>query len=192
MSDPGLVSDQERYRQVTKAYRELEKTIARYREYKDVARQIKESQALMQDEELRAMAREELQTLERRKEALLVELRALLLPKDPHDEKNVILEIRAGTGGDEASLFAGELFRMYGRYAERRGWQVEVLNLSQTGLGGLKEVIALINGRQVYSRLEHQSGVHPGQRAAATPSSGRPPTPPRTRRGVPGAGEVQG
>jgi len=173
MSDPGLVSDQDRYRQVTKAYRELERTIAKYGEYKDVARQIQESQALMQDEEMRAMAREELQSLELRRETLLAELRALLLPKDPNDEKNVILEIRAGTGGEEASLFASELFRMYSRYAERRGWQVEVLNLSQSGLGGVKEVIALINGRQVYSRLKHESGVHRVQRVPATESSGR-------------------
>src|SRR6267142_2474262 len=121
MSVPGLVSDQDRYRQVTKAYRELERTITTYGDYKNVARQIQESQALM-----------------------------------PNDEKNVILEIRAGTGGEEASLFASERFRMYSRYAERRGWQVEVLNLSQSGLGGVKEVIALINGRQVYSRLKHE------------------------------------
>jgi len=191
MSDPGLVSDQERYRQVTKAYRELEKTIARYREYKEVARQIRDSQALMQDEEMRAMAREELQSLEQRKEALLAELRTLLLPKDPNDEKNVILEIRAGTGGEEASLFASELFRMYGRYAERRGWQVEVLTLSQTGLGGVKEVIALINGRQVYSRLKHESGVHRVQRVPATEGSGRIHTSTATVAVLPEADDVQ-
>src|SRR2546425_8207270 len=191
MSDPGLVSDQERYRQVTKTYRELEKTIARYREYKDVARQIKESQALMQDEEMRAMAREELQSLEQRKEALLAGLRALLLPKDPNDEKNVILEIRAGTGGEEASLFASELFRMYGRYAERRGWQIEVLTLSQPGLGGVKEVIALISGRQVYSRLKHESGVHRVQRVPETESSGRIHTSTATVAVLPEADDVQ-
>src|SRR2546425_9679930 len=162
-----------------------------FRSYKDVARQIQESQALMQDEELRAMAREELQTLEERREALLVELRALLLPKDPNDEKNVILEIRAGTGGDEASLFAGELFRMYGRYAERRGWQVEVLNLSQTGLGGLKEVIALISGKQVYSRLKRESGVHRVQRVPATEASGRIHTSTATVAVLPEADDVQ-
>src|SRR5881628_669191 len=191
MSDPGLVSDQDRYRQVTRAYRELERTIAKYGEYKDVARQIQESQALMQDEEMRAMAREELQALEQRKETLLAELRALLLPKDPNDEKNVILEIRAGTGGEEASLFASELFRMYSRYAERRGWQVEVLNLSQTGLGGIKEVIALINGRQVYSRLKHESGVHRVQRVPATESSGRIHTSTATVAVLPEADDVQ-
>ena len=191
MSDPTLVSDQERYRQVTKNYHELEKTVSKYREYKDVARQIQESQALMNDEEMRAMAREELQSLEQRRDALLAELRTLLLPKDPNDEKNVIVEIRAGTGGEEASLFAGELYRMYSRYAERRGWQVEVLNLSQTGLGGLKEAIALISGKQVYSRLKHESGVHRVQRVPATESSGRIHTSTATVAVLPEADDVQ-
>jgi peptide chain release factor 1 len=191
MSDPSLVSDQDRYRQVTKSYSELEKTVSRYREYKEVARQIQESQALMNDEEMRAMAREELQSLEQRREALLAELRTLLLPKDPNDEKNVIVEIRAGTGGEEASLFAGELFRMYSRYAERRGWQVEVLTMSQTGLGGLKEAIALISGNKVYSRLKHESGVHRVQRVPATESSGRIHTSTATVAVLPEADDVQ-
>jgi len=191
MSDPSLVSDQDRYRQVTKSYSELEKTVARYREYKNVARQIQESQALMNDEEMRAMAREELLSLEQRREALLAELRTLLLPRDPNDEKNVIVEIRAGTGGEEASLFAGELFRMYSRYAERRGWQVELLTTSQTGLGGLKEAIALISGKQVYSRLKHESGVHRVQRVPATESSGRIHTSTATVAVLPEADDVQ-
>jgi peptide chain release factor 1 len=191
MSDPSLVSDQDRYRQVTKSYSELEKTVARYREYKNVVRQIQESQSLMNDEEMRAMAREELLSLEQRREALLAELRTLLLPRDPNDEKNVIVEIRAGTGGDEASLFAGELFRMYSRYAERRGWQVELLTTSQTGLGGLKEAIALISGKQVYSRLKHESGVHRVQRVPATESSGRIHTSTATVAVLPEADDVQ-
>ncbi|MGH9749268.1 MAG: peptide chain release factor 1 [Candidatus Polarisedimenticolia bacterium] len=191
LSDPALVSDQERYRQTTKAYSDLERTIARYREFQDVERQIGDSRALLLDEELKSMARDELQTLETRREALLQELRALLLPKDPNDEKNVILEIRAGTGGEEASLFAGELFRMYGRYAERRGWQVEVLNLSSSGLGGIKEAIALISGRQVYSRLKHESGVHRVQRVPATESSGRIHTSTATVAVLPEADDVQ-
>ena len=191
MSDPSLVSDQDRYRQVTKSYSELEKTVSRYREYKDVVRQIQESQALMNDEEMRAMAREELQSLEQRREALLAELRTLLLPRDPNDEKNVIVEIRAGTGGEEASLFAGELFRMYSRYAERRGWQVEVLTMSQTGLGGLKEAIALISGKQVYSRLKHESGVHRVQRVPDTEASGRIHTSTATVAVLPEADDVQ-
>ncbi len=191
MSDPSLVSDQDRYRQVTKSYSELEKTVSRYREYKNVVRQIQEAQALMNDEEMRAVAREELQSLEQRREALLAELRTLLLPRDPNDEKNVIVEIRAGTGGEEASLFAGELFRMYSRYAERRGWQVEVLTMSQTGLGGLKEAIALISGKQVYSRLKHESGVHRVQRVPDTEASGRIHTSTATVAVLPEADDVQ-
>jgi peptide chain release factor 1 len=191
LSDPALVSDQERYRQTAKAYSDLERTIARYREFREVERQIEDSRALLLDEEFKTMARDELQTLETRREALLRELRALLLPKDPNDEKNVILEIRAGTGGEEASLFAGELFRMYGRYAERRGWQVEVLNLSSSGLGGIKEVIALISGKQVYSRLKHESGVHRVQRVPATESSGRIHTSTATVAVLPEADDVQ-
>src|SRR5262249_45507729 len=151
----------------------------------------RETQALMADEEMRAMAREEQAALEPRKTALLADLRALLMPRDPNDEKNVILEIRAGTGGEEASLFASELFRMYSRYAGGRGWQVEVLTLSQSGLGGLKEVIALINGRQVYSRLKHESGVHRVQRVPATEGSGRIHTSTATVAVLPEADDVQ-
>jgi peptide chain release factor 1 len=191
MSGPALVSDQERFRQTAKSYAELEKIILKYREYKEVLRQIRESRALMDDEEMRSMAREELQLLEARGEVLLAELRALLLPKDPNDEKNVILEIRAGTGGEEASLFASELFRMYSRYAERRGWQIEVLNLSSSGLGGIKEAIALISGRQVYSRLKHESGVHRVQRVPATEASGRIHTSTATVAVLPEADDIQ-
>lgn len=191
MADPGLVSDQDRYRQAAKAYADLEKTVLRYREYREIERGIRDSQSLLQDDELKAMAREELETLEARRATLLEELRTLILPKDPNDEKNVILEIRAGTGGEEASLFAGELFRMYGRYAERRGWQVEILSLSSTGLGGIKEVIALVNGRQVYSRLKHESGVHRVQRVPATESSGRIHTSTSTVAVLPEADDVQ-
>jgi peptide chain release factor 1 len=191
MGDPGMVSDPDRYRQSAKSYAELEKVVLKYREYKDVARQIRESQALLGDEEMRAMAREELASLETRRDALLSELRTYLLPRDPNDEKNVLVEIRAGTGGEEASLFAAELYRMYSRYAERRGWQVEVMNLSSTGLGGIKEVIALISGRQVYSRLKHESGVHRVQRVPETESSGRIHTSTATVAVLPEADDVQ-
>jgi len=191
MGDPALVSDQERYRQTARSYAELEKIVPKFREFKDVLRQIRESQALLNDEEMKAMAREELQALESRRDLLESELRALLLPRDPNDEKNVILEIRAGTGGDEASLFASELFRMYSRYAERRGWQIEVLNLSSSGLGGIKEVIALISGRQVYSRLKHESGVHRVQRVPETEASGRIHTSTATVAVLPEADDVQ-
>jgi peptide chain release factor 1 len=191
MSDPSLVADQERYRTTAKSCADLEKTVTRYQEYKDVLRQIKEAQTLMQDEEMKAVAREELQSLEPRRQALEAELSALLLPKDPNDEKNVILEIRAGTGGEEASLFAGELYRMYSRYAERRGWQIEVLNMNGTGLGGLKEAIALISGKQVYSRLKLESGVHRVQRVPATEASGRIHTSTATVAVLPEADDVQ-
>jgi peptide chain release factor 1 len=137
------------------------------------------------------MAREEVAVLEPKREAMLLELRALLLPKDPNDEKNVILEIRAGTGGEEASLFAAELFRMYTRYAERRGWQIETLTMSTSGLGGLKEVIALIAGKQVYSRLKHESGVHRVQRVPATEAAGRIHTSTATVAVLPEADDVQ-
>jgi peptide chain release factor 1 len=191
MSDPSLVADQDRYRQATKTYSDLEKTVAKYREYKEVVRQIRDSQSLMGDEDLKAMAREEIAALEGRRGVLLAELRTLVLPKDPNDEKNVILEIRAGTGGEEASLFAAELFRMYSRYAERRAWQVEILTLSSSDLGGIKEVIALINGRQVYSRLKHESGVHRVQRVPATEGSGRIHTSTATVAVLPEADDVQ-
>jgi peptide chain release factor 1 len=191
MGDPALVSDQERYRQTTRSYHDLEKVVLKFREYKDVERQIRESEALLGDKELEGMAREEVQSLAPRRDALLAELRELLIPKDPNDEKNVILEIRAGTGGEEASLFAGELFRMYSRYAERRGWQVEVLTMSSSGLGGVKEVIALINGRQAYSRLKHESGVHRVQRVPATEAAGRIHTSTATVAVLPEADDVQ-
>ena len=191
LGEPGLVADQDRYRQTAKAYADLEKTVLKFREYREVERHIRESQTLLQDEELKAMAREELAGLETRRGTLLEELRALVLPKDPNDEKNVILEIRAGTGGEEASLFAGELFRMYSRYAERRGWQLEVLSISASGLGGIKEAIALIGGRQVYGRLKHESGVHRVQRVPATEASGRIHTSTATVAVLPEADDVQ-
>ncbi len=191
MSDPALVADQDRYRQITRAFAELERIVLKYREYQNVTRQIRDSESLLNDEEMRAVAREDLATLQPRRESLLGELRALLLPKDPNDEKNVIVEIRAGTGGEEASLFAAELFRMYSRYAERRGWQIEVLTMSSTGLGGIKEVIALISGRQVYSRLKHESGVHRVQRVPETEASGRIHTSTATVAVLPEADDVQ-
>ena len=173
LSDPQLVADQKRYRETTRAYAEVEKIVLKFREYQEVVRQIAESKALLEDEEMKVMAREELVSLQGRRDGLLAELRNLLLPKDPNDERNAILEIRAGTGGVEASLFASDLFRMYSRYAERRGWQVEAMSLSSSGLGGAKEVIALISGRQVYGRLKYESGVHRVQRVPETEASGR-------------------
>jgi peptide chain release factor 1 len=191
MGDPGVASDPERYRQIAKTYSELERVVLKFREFRRVEEEIRDAQALLDDPDMKGMAKEDLDTLLPRREGLVGELRALLLPRDPNDEKNVILEIRAGTGGEEASLFASELFRMYSRYAERRGWQVEVLTMSSTGLGGLKEVIALISGRQVYSRLKHESGVHRVQRVPATESSGRIHTSTATVAVLPEADDVQ-
>jgi peptide chain release factor 1 len=144
----------------------------------------------MKDPDMRELAQDELRSLEQKRDALLADIRFLLVPKDPNDEKNVVLEIRAGTGGDEAALFASDLFRMYSRYAERQGWRLEVLNLSETGVGGTKEVIALIEGRNVYSRLKYESGVHRVQRVPATEASGRIHTSTATVAVLPEAEEV--
>jgi len=150
--------------------------VEKYREYKDLKRGIADSKAMIADEtdpELRAYAEEELAQLEPRLTQAEQDLKVLLLPKDPNDEKNVILEIRAGTGGDEASLFAAEIFRMYNRYAETNRWKVEVLSTSESGVGGLKEVIAIIEGQGVYSRMKYESGVHRVQRVPKTETQGR-------------------
>jgi peptide chain release factor 1 len=150
--------------------------VEKYREYKDLKRGIEESKTMVAEEsdaELRAYAQEELTRLEERMAATEAELKVLLIPKDPNDEKNVVLEIRAGTGGDEATLFAAEMFRMYSRFAETQRWKVEVLSTSESGVGGLKEVIAIIEGKGVFSRLKYESGVHRVQRVPATEQQGR-------------------
>jgi peptide chain release factor 1 len=168
-------ADAAEYRRSAKTLSELEPLVQKFREYKSVEQDITGAEELVNgaDADMRDLAREELKTLEVRREALLQELKILLMPKDPNDEKNVILEIRAGTGGDEAALFAGDLFRMYSRYAERQRWRIEVMSSSESGTGGLKEVIASIEGRGVYSRLKYESGVHRVQRVPATEASGR-------------------
>ena len=163
-----------------------------FREYKAVIGEIVHAQQLLEsgDQDLRELAQEELVSLERRRDQLLADMRALLVPKDPNDEKNVILEIRGGTGGDEAALFAADLFRMYAKFCERQGWRMELLSSNETGIGGIKEVIALIEGRQVYSRLKYQSGVHRVQRVPATEASGRIHTSAATVAVLPEAEEV--
>ena len=161
------MNDSARYQKTAKAHSEVSSIVEKYREYKDLKRGIAESRAVLADEkdaEMRAYAQEELDKLEARVGGVEEELKVLLLPKDPNDEKNVILEIRAGTGGDEATLFAAEMFRMYTRYAETQGWKVEVLSTSDSSVGGLKEVIAIIEGQRVFSRLKYESGVHRVQR----------------------------
>ena len=176
LASPDIVSDSSRYQKTAKAHSELVPVVEKYREYKDLTRGIKESKALLQDEtdaDMRAYAQDELSQLEKRVQTVEDELKVLLLPKDPNDEKNVIVEIRAGTGGDEASLFAAEIFRMYTRFAEMQRWRVEVLSTSESGVGGLKEVIAIIEGQGVYSRLKYESGVHRVQRVPQTETQGR-------------------
>jgi peptide chain release factor 1 len=176
LASPEVISDSSKYQKTAKAHSELAEIVEKYREYKDLQKGIEESRAMIADEsdaELQAYAEEELGRLQERIEATENELKLLLVPKDPNDEKNVVLEIRAGTGGDEATLFAAEMFRMYTRYAETQRWKVEVLSTSESGVGGLKEVIAIIEGRGVYSRLKYESGVHRVQRVPETEQQGR-------------------
>src|SRR5271155_3880617 len=173
---PDITNDSAKYQKTAKAHSGIAPIVEKYREYKDLTRGIAESKALVAEEtdaEMRAYAAEELAKLEARVGGVEEELKVLLLPKDPNDEKNVILEIRAGTGGDEATLFAAELFRMYTRFAETQRWKVEVLSTSESAVGGLKEVIAMIQGQRVYSRLKYESGVHRVQRVPATEQQGR-------------------
>jgi len=175
MADPTLVSDQQRYQKTAKQHRDLEAVVNHYREYKQLSQGIADARAMLADSdaEVRAMATEELEHLEARLPKVEEEMKVLLLPKDPNDEKNVVLEIRAGTGGDEASLFAAEVFRMYTRLAEQHRWKVEILSSSESGVGGLKEVIAIIEGNRVYSQLKYESGVHRVQRVPDTETQGR-------------------
>src|SRR5438876_3777960 len=170
-----LQNDPAEYRKQAKALSEIEQLVERFREYKAVTHDIAQTEELAAaaDPDMRELAQEELKSLVARRDALMGEMKVLLVPKDPNDEKNVVLEIRAGTGGDEAALFAGELFRMYSKFAERNGWRIEVMSSSDTGVGGLKEVIATIEGRGVYSKLKYESGVHRVQRVPATEASGR-------------------
>jgi len=192
LSSIEVQSDPTEYRKHAKALAEVEPLVERFREYKVIARDVAQTEELAAgtDADMRELAREELKALVVRRDALLAELKIMLVPKDPNDAKNVILEIRAGTGGDEAALFAGELFRMYSKFAERQGWRLEVMSSSDTGVGGLKEVIATIEGRGVYSRLKYESGVHRVQRVPATEASGRIHTSTATVAVLPEAEEV--
>ena len=176
LSDPQLLADQQKYTRVAKQHRDLEEVVARYREFKGLDKGIRETHELIdteEDAEMVALARSELTGLESRLAEVQAELKVLLLPKDPNDEKNIIIEIRAGTGGDEATLFAAEIMRMYMRYSERQGWRVQVLDVSESSIGGAKEAIVLIEGTRVYSKLKHESGVHRVQRVPRTEASGR-------------------
>jgi peptide chain release factor 1 len=175
LGDPDIIKDQVTYQKHVREHAELNKIVTVYRAYKKILADIEESQALLQDgdADIEKLAREELAELRRRQDELEQDLRLRLLPKDPNDEKNVVLEIRAGTGGEEAALFAADLFRMYGRYAENRNWKVEVLTQHPTGVGGMKEIIALVQGRGAYNALKYESGTHRVQRVPTTETQGR-------------------
>lgn len=176
IGDPDVIADLARWQQYVKAHADLTDLVAAYREFKKIGEEIEGAKTLLDEEddpEMCEMAQVELDELYEKKEALEQQLRLLLLPQDPKDKKNVILEIRAGTGGEEAALFAADLFRMYSRYAERHGWKTEVLDANYTDIGGFKELIFLIRGRAAYSRLKFESGVHRVQRIPTTESGGR-------------------
>jgi peptide chain release factor 1 len=175
MADPAVISDSDNYRKIAKQQSELSEIVSRYREWKTAAANLDQARQMLTetDTDLRQMAEEEIARLEPEMTRFEQELKLLLLPKDPLDEKNVVLEIHAGTGGDEASLFAAEIFRMYNRYAESQGWRVEVTSTSESAVGGLKEVTALISGNRVYSRMKYESGVHRVQRVPVTEQQGR-------------------
>ena len=175
LADPEIVQDQNSYQKYVREHAELNKIVTAFRRYKQTLNALEESQELLKDAdpEIKEMARDEINTLNLEKEKIEDELKALLLPKDPNDEKNVIVEIRAGTGGEEAALFAGDLFRMYGRYADNRNWKVEVITHHPTGVGGLKEVIAMIQGKGAYSVFKYESGTHRVQRVPTTETQGR-------------------
>ncbi|ABF43472.1 bacterial peptide chain release factor 1 (bRF-1) [Candidatus Koribacter versatilis Ellin345] len=193
LASPEIVNDSAKYQKTAKAHAELTQLVQKYREYKDLTRGIKDSRQMVAEEtdaEMKAYAQQELTELEQRLHAVEEDLKVLLLPRDPNDDKNIIVEIRAGTGGDEASLFAAELFRMYNRYAETQRWKVEVLSSSESGVGGLKEVIAIIEGRGAYSKLKYESGVHRVQRVPQTETQGRVHTSAVTVAVLPEAEEV--
>ena len=193
LGQPETLADPQQYQKLAKAHSELAAVVEKYREWKDVTKALEETRAMLQesDAEMRAMAQEEMARLEPKHAQIEAELKLLLLPRDPLDEKNVVIEVRAGTGGDEATLFAAEIFRMYSRYAESQGWRVEVLSTSYSGVGGLKEVIGMIEGNKVYSKLKYESGVHRVQRVPQTEQQGRIHTSAVTVAVLPEADEVE-
>jgi len=177
LSDPEVIQDHLLFRKLSKRHAELEPIVAMYRRYRDIRTQMEETSDMLADpdcdREMKALAEQELADLKNREAGIAAELKVLLLPKDPNDDRNVLLEIRAGTGGDEATLFAAEVFRMYTRYAEKKRWKLEIMDVNQTGVGGIKEVVAVIEGKGAYSRLKYESGVHRVQRVPQTESGGR-------------------
>lgn len=194
LTRPEVIADQARFQKYAKAHSDLSELVETYREYKRVVQDKKDARAMLQedtDDDLREMLIEELKELEEKEEMLDHKLKVLLLPKDPNDEKNVIMEIRAGTGGEEAALFASDLFRMYSRYAEQQGWKVDIMNASYSDLDGFKEIVFVIEGKGAYSRLKYESGVHRVQRIPVTESGGRIHTSAATVAVLPEAEEVE-
>ena len=192
LGDPSLLSDQKKFQTVAKQHRDLEPTVEKFREYRKLRDGVTEAKAMLgeSDADMRAMAEEELSTLEPKLATTEEELKVLLLPKDPNDDKNVVIELRAGTGGDEASLFVAEVFRMYLRFAEQHKWKVEVLSQTDSDVGGLKDVTAIFEGDKVYSQMKYESGVHRVQRVPATETQGRVHTSAITVAVLPEAEEV--
>jgi peptide chain release factor 1 len=193
MADPAVIGDADLYRKVTKEHSSLSGAVGKYREWKKVEEGLSQARPMLQDSDpgMKAMAEEEVAQLEPERARIEEELTILLLPKDPNDEKNAVLEIRAGTGGDEATLFAAEIFRMYSRYAESLGWRMELTSSSESPVGGLKEVIALVSGHNVFSKLKYESGVHRVQRVPVTEQQGRVHTSAVTVAVLPEADEVE-
>ncbi len=193
LNDPGVVNDQNRFRKLMKEQNDLTDIVEKFKEYKATKARIEDSLAMLEeesDEEMRELAKEELNECKQKLAEIEEQLKILLLPKDPNDEKNVIVEIRGGAGGDEAALFAAELFRMYSKYAERQRWKIDMMNLNENGLGGFKEVVFMINGKGVYSKMKYESGVHRVQRIPVTESGGRIHTSTSTVAIMPEAEEV--
>jgi peptide chain release factor 1 len=194
LADPSIFASPGAYQKHAKAHRDLGDIVEKFRQYKALLARVADTKALLESEEdpdMRSLAEEELASLQREAESCQEDLRLLLMPKDPNDDKNVLLEIRAGTGGHEATLFAAELFRMYSRHAERAGWRVEIMEAHPSEVGGFKEVIAIIEGDKVYSKLKYESGVHRVQRVPATEASGRIHTSAVTVAVLPEADEVE-
>ncbi len=175
MADPAVISDSDLYRKTSKAQSDLIDLVGKYREWKKANAELRDARLMLEetDPDLREMAEAEVARLDPELAQIELDLQVLLLPKDPNDEKDVVLEIRKGAGGDEASLFCAEVFRMYGRYAEEQGWKVEITSMSESSVGGLSEVIAIVSGKKVYSRLKYESGVHRVQRVPTTETQGR-------------------
>jgi len=194
LSNPEVISDQSRFQKYAKAHSDLSEIVSLYREYKSLVEQIKDAQEMLkenQEPDFEEMLEEEMESLQTRKEQAEHNLRVLLLPRDPNDEKSVIMEIRAGTGGEEAALFAGDLFRMYTRYAELQGWKIDIMDSHYTDIGGIKEIVFVVDGQGAYSKLKYESGVHRVQRVPSTESGGRIHTSAATVAVLPEAEEVE-